>query len=569
MDCDPVCEDPEDVMRAHKIAADAACCSKNVDEQICGVQVVRLLEHVSAPSCSEDFNRRGVSATSSGSDKSEVSQEKRVLHLHEHIEAEKQSDVESGNDLVCFCRTPTSWSHADMEEASARGDEFGETDDCHETQSTQNHHIEDENVRRPFEREVKFQAFVVQFDGHKNRYMPVGEDGCFLAPSFLSAENAAAWFVHGPGRAMHIRFALQAVACMPVDLQQHMLLRMSRFSAHLDEKMSLSCRARACLCGISLSDQLEAEYWHSRVSTCADACGGSVRDYNKYSSCHDLAVLLTLPTTLASRCIHLVAFVPVIVNVRATCRMMDALILNSDTWIDVIVDATSLSWQSMHANSVLLKLLRVWRASGVLASSRSCVQFSTRLDQVYLWWKMYNSGGNSTPGHWFFSASALCNYAQFQVLAPSMLPFLLVGVGSHPSVYVSEDRTWVKEKNLFQQQPEAIFGCSRARRRSIIIPVDNLPQGQSWTRHGDLVCLDIEVFWTRASCEVLFDKKFRLCGSVPMTWPIRDWSYVYVLFQGENLSRQNVQVSESLLLVKTYLQCVRCAMLQCLPSLVL
>ena len=137
------------------------------------------------------------------------------------------------------------------------------------------------------------------------------------------------------------------------------------------------------------------------------------------------------------------------------------------------------------------------------------------------------------------------------MVAPSVLPFLLVGVGSHPSVYVSEDRTWVKVKNLFQQQPEAIFGCSRASRRSIIIPVDNLPRGQSWTRHGDLAYLDIEVFWTRTSFEVLFDKKFRLCSSVPMTWPIRDWSYVYVLFQGENLSRKNVQVSERLLLVKT------------------
>ena len=73
--------------------------------------------------------------------------------------------------------------------------------------------------------------------------MPVGEAGSFLAPSFLSAENAAAWFVHGPGRAMHARFALQAIACVPVDLQQHMLLRMSRFSVHPDERMSLSCRA--------------------------------------------------------------------------------------------------------------------------------------------------------------------------------------------------------------------------------------------------------------------------------------------------------------------------------------
>ena len=94
-----------------------------------------------------------------------------------------------------------------------------------------------------------------------------------------------------------------------------------------------------------------------------------------------------------------------------------------------------------------------------------------------------------------------------------------------------------------------------ARVYSIIIPVDNLPRGQSWTRHGDLAYLDIEVFWTRTSFEVLFDKKFRLCGSVPMTWPIRDWSYVYVLFQqGENLSRKNVQVSERLLLVKSKLQ---------------
>ena len=244
---------------------------------------------------------------------------------------------------------------------------------------------------------------------------------------------------------------------------------MSRFSARLDEKMSLSRRARACLCGISLSDQLEAEYWHSRVSTCADVQGGSVRDYNKYSSCHDFALLLMLPTTLASRCIHFVAFVPVIVKVRATCRMMDALILNSDTWKDIIVDATSLGWQSMHANSVLLKLLHMWRASGVLVSSRSCVEVSTQLDQVYLSWKMYNSASNSIPGQrFFFSASALCNYAQFHVVAPSVLPFLLVGVGSHPSVYVSEDRTWVKVKNLFQQQPEAIFGCSRASRRSII-----------------------------------------------------------------------------------------------------
>ena len=402
MDCDPVCEDSEDVTCTQELAADAACCSKNVDQQIRGVQVVRLLEHVSVPSWNEDCNKQEVSAASSSSDKSAVSHEKLVLHLHEHIEADKQSDAESGNDLACFCRTPTSWSHADMEEVNARGDELSESDPSPEAQSRPKHDVEDENVRRPLEREVRFQGFVVQFDGQTNRYMPVGEDGCFLAPSFLSAENAAAWFVHGPGRSMHMSFALQAVACMPVDLQQHMLLRMSRFSARLDEKMSLSCRARACLCGISLSDQLEAEYWHSRVSTCADAQGGSVQDYNKYSSCHDFALLLMLPTALASRCIHFVAFVPVIVKVRATCRMMDALILNSDTWKDIIVDATSLGWQSMHANSVVLKLLHMWRASGVVVSSRSCVEVSTQLDQVYLSWKMYNSASNSIPGHWFF-----------------------------------------------------------------------------------------------------------------------------------------------------------------------
>ena len=242
------CDDHEDGTCTHQSPADAASSSKKADERVPGAQVVRLLEHVSLTSGSEDSNRRdGFCAASSGSDMSATTPEKRVLHLHEHLEAERQSDGEPGNDPVCFCRTPTSWSHADVEEhASAGGDEFGEADACHEAQSAQETNIDDDDVRRPFEREVKFQGFVVQFDGHNNRYMPVGENGCFLAPSFLSAENAAAWFVHGPGRAMHTRFALQAIACMPVDLQ-HMLLRMSRFSVHPDERMSLSCRAHFML----------------------------------------------------------------------------------------------------------------------------------------------------------------------------------------------------------------------------------------------------------------------------------------------------------------------------------
>ena len=157
---------------------------------------------------------------------------------------------------MCFCRTPTSWTQADAEDsAGVRGDEFDEADASHEAQSAEDANMENDDARRPFEREVKFEGFVLQFDGHINWYMPVGKDGCLLAPSFLSAENAAACFVHGLGRALHAGFALQAIACMPVDLQQHMLLRMGRFSSHPEERMTLSCRARACLRGISLNDQ--------------------------------------------------------------------------------------------------------------------------------------------------------------------------------------------------------------------------------------------------------------------------------------------------------------------------
>ena len=161
IDCDPGCDGHEDGTCTHQSPADAASSSKNADERVPGAQVVRLLEHVSSPSGSEDSNRRdGFCAASSGSDMSATTG-KRVLHLHEHLEAERQSDGEPGNDPVCFCRTPTSWNHADVEElAIAGGDEFGEADACHEAQSAQETNIDDDDVRRPFKREVKFQGLI-------------------------------------------------------------------------------------------------------------------------------------------------------------------------------------------------------------------------------------------------------------------------------------------------------------------------------------------------------------------------------------------------------------------------
>ena len=78
-----------------------------------------------------------------------------------------------------------------------------------------------------------FHGFIVQEDGERRQYLPINRRLESMARLFLTARNAAVFFVHGPGRRLSTHDFWLCVRTFPVDLQwevclvlgeQHLLL---------------------------------------------------------------------------------------------------------------------------------------------------------------------------------------------------------------------------------------------------------------------------------------------------------------------------------------------------------
>ena len=193
---------------------------------------------------------------------------------------------------------------------------------------------------RPLERELGFEGFLVQVRWlRKSPHAGGRVDGCFLAPALLSAETAAAWYVQGPCRTHPSGSALQAIACMPVDLQHPLRLRLSLHRAHAEYRARVVVLSRShCSRGISLRGQLQAEYWHWLMLSCAYACGGSCSSPAVVGSSKEAQLLLNMPSTLV--CSFICRDVVRWYVSRVSC-FMTRFLLSPEAWTGAIIDATN------------------------------------------------------------------------------------------------------------------------------------------------------------------------------------------------------------------------------------
>ena len=71
-----------------------------------------------------------------------------------------------------------------------------------------------------------FHGFIVQEDGERRQYLPMNRRFESMARLFLTARNAAVFFVHGPGRRLSTHDFWQFVRTFPVDLQWEVCLEL-------------------------------------------------------------------------------------------------------------------------------------------------------------------------------------------------------------------------------------------------------------------------------------------------------------------------------------------------------